>query len=134
MDLSLNFATSDRKFARATFRIRPRLAALLESFGSAKMEGAEFDAIIVGITDDQPEGYFEAGTTGTTGEFYQALVGCRSGLPDDDLARQVFEIMWRVVLQCPLTKADRLVADGLFVDFARENTWLKTTDHKEDPD
>jgi hypothetical protein len=120
MELIVGFATSDRRFARATFRLGSRIQELERAFEQVPIENAEYEAILVGITDDKDAGYLEL--VPNEDSVFQVLVGCRRGSSDDDLLRGVYRILRRVIRESPLSQSDREAATAALEQHEKEAT------------
>jgi hypothetical protein len=111
MQLGLSVFARERSFLNATRRIRPRLQPLLDEFERVNLQPT-YNAILVGITDDQGLQFFEE--VPNNDGFFQVLAGCSAAASDEELKRQVFEILHRAVESCPLPKEDRRACEELF--------------------
>ncbi len=104
MELRFSVLARNRQFAKAMRRIRSRLAPLTEGIADAGLKNARYQAILVGITDEKGPDYF-AEVPHCDG-FFQILAGCQLTECDTNLANQVFAILGRAALSCPLSAAD----------------------------
>jgi hypothetical protein len=105
MELTVGFATSDRRFARATFRLGSRIEEIERAFEKVPIANAGCDGIIVGVTDDKQPGYFEV--IPNDDSVFQVLVGCRQSPSDEELVRDVYKILERVIRESPLGQVDQ---------------------------
>lgn len=112
MQLRFSVMARDRKFSKAMRRVREKLKPLLDAFEAVKMTDPIHEAILVGITDDQPASFFDE--IENNDGFFQVLAGVEYNGSDDELAEQVFEILQRASKACPFSQPDRLVFDSLF--------------------
>lgn len=104
MDLRFSVLASDRDFARAMRRIRPRFAPLVEAFAKMELLNPIHQAILVGITDTEKTDFFEE--VPNRDGYFQVLAGVRVTDSDWDLAKQVLDILRRAATVCPFSKPD----------------------------
>jgi hypothetical protein len=112
MYLRISVAASDRLFAKAMRRIRPRFEKLLRDFENTQFVHPIHEAILVGITNDEGESFFQE--ISNDQGFFQVIAGCPSGEPDDKLACAVFKGLWKAVHACPFSQTDRRSTEDLF--------------------
>ena len=110
MKLSISTCARDRRFTKAMRRIRPRFDALTKEFAETTMLDPIHDAILVGVTDDQPFGSFEE--VPNNGGFFQVFAGCNLD-SDEELAKQLFQIVRRAIERCPFSIPDRQAFQAL---------------------
>src|SRR5262245_11149979 len=111
MLLSLSVCASDRRFSKAMRRIGPRLDALKKEFAATVMENPIHEAILVGVTDNRPFGSFEE--VPNDDGFFQVIAGCNLD-SDQEMAKQLFQILLTAVERCPFSDPDRQAFDALF--------------------
>jgi hypothetical protein len=104
MELRFSVFARDRQFAKAMRRIRPRFASLADRFAKTELNSAVHKAVLVGITDDQGLNFFSE--VPNTDGFFQVLAGCHLTEGDSSLAKQVFQILRRAAMACPLSRTD----------------------------
>lgn len=104
MELRFSVLARDRHFAKAMRRIRPRFAQLFEAFAKTELANPIHEAILVGITDDQKPPFFEE--VPNNDGFFQVLAGCDMPDSDEELTRQVFDVLRRAAAVCPFSKID----------------------------
>lgn len=112
MQLRFSVMARDRKFSKAMRRVRERLQPLLNEFELVEMTDPIHEAILVGITDDQPADFFEE-VTNNDG-FFQVMAGVEFTGSDDELNESVFEILRKAATVCPFSRPDREAFDSLF--------------------
>lgn len=105
MRLSLSVAARQRSFAKAMRRIRPTLEPLLESFALVTMEHPIHEAILVGIADGMPPGYFEE--VPNADGFFQVLAGVDGAACDEALLAQVTAALKAAIAACPFSQPDK---------------------------
>ena len=93
-------------------RIRPRFQPLLDAFASVEMDHPIHTALLVGITDDQPQGFLEE--VKNNDGFFQVIAGCPSGRTEEELAHDVFNILESAVRLCPFSEPDHKRFNSLF--------------------
>lgn len=112
MQLRFSVMARDRKFSKAMRRVRERLQPLLDAFESVEMTDPIHEAILVGITDDQPSSFFDE--VENNDGFFQVLAGVEFSGSDDQLTEAVFEILQKASKACPFSRPDREAFDSLF--------------------
>ncbi len=104
MDLRFSVLARDRHFAKAMRRIRPRFAQLFEAFAKMELANPIHEAILVGITDDQKPPFFEE--VSNNDGFFQVLAGCDMRDSDEELTKEVLDILRRAATACPFSEVD----------------------------
>lgn len=112
MQLRFSVLARNRAFSKAMRRVRTKLQPLMDAFESVELEHPIHEAILVGITDDQPSEFFEE--VENNDGFFQVLAGCSLRGGDDELAEDVFEIMRRATRVCPFATPDHETFQALF--------------------
>lgn len=112
MQLRFSVLARNRAFSKAMRRVRTKLQPLMDAFGSVELEHPIHEAILVGITDDQPPKFFEE--VENNDGFFQVLAGCSHRGGDDELAEDVFEILQKAMRLCPFAKPDHETFEALF--------------------
>ena len=112
MRLSFSVAARNRAFSKAMQRIDSRFQPLINEFESIELEHPIHEAILVGITDDRPAGFFEE--VKTNDSHFQVLAGCSLCGSDDELVDDVFNILQKATRLCPFTTADHETFESLF--------------------
>lgn len=93
-------------------RVRSRIQPLLDAFEVTKLEHPIHEALLVGITDDKAREFFEE--IENNDGFFQVLAGCSQLGTDDDVTRDVFEILEKAVRSCPFASNDHQRFEELF--------------------
>jgi len=93
-------------------RIRPRFQPLLDEFASVELDHPIHTALLVGITDDQPQGFLEE--VENNDGYFQVIAGCSSGKTDGELAHDVFMILENAVRLCPFSEPDHERFNAVF--------------------
>jgi hypothetical protein len=88
---------------------------LLDAFQLIELQHPSYRSILVGITDDKGPELFEE--VPNEDEVFQVLAGCSRWESDEDLAREVLEILRRAVRACPLTTDAHTTYEALFDQF-----------------
>lgn len=112
MQLSFSVATRSRAFAKAMRRVRSKLQPLLDAFEATALEHPIHQAILVGITDEKGQDFFEE--VKNDEGFFQVIVGCCERVTEKQLAEDVFEILLRAVRLCPFSRPDHEKFEHLF--------------------
>lgn len=112
MELRFSVLARDRRFAKAMRRIRPRFAQLFEAFANTELANPIHEAILVGITDDQKPPFFEE--VPNRDGFFQVLAGCDMKGSDEELTKEVFEILRRAATACPFSEVDHEKTQQIF--------------------
>jgi hypothetical protein len=112
MELRFSVLARDSRFGKAMRRIRPRFAALTQSFAKIDFESAVHKAVLVGLTDDKGMDFFRE--VPNSDGFFQILAGCEFVESDSDLTKQVFASLRRAAMACPLSADDGKKVGGLF--------------------
>jgi hypothetical protein len=114
MQLRISVMARDRLFMKAMRRVRERLQPLLDAFEQVEMVNPIHQAILVGITDDKGEEFFQE--VENDEGFFQVQAGCTFSKNDDRLVQSVYEILQRASKACPFSVPDREQFDRLFQD------------------
>lgn len=112
MKLLLSVLARDRQFSRSMRRVDSKLQPLFAAFESVEMIDPIHEAILVGVTDDQPAGFFQE--VKNNEGFFQVLAGVRFTGADDELTEDVFDILRKASAACPFSHPDRETFDALF--------------------
>lgn len=112
MQLRFSVMARDRKFSKAMRRVRERLQPLLNEFELVEMTDPIHEAILIGITDDQPSGFFEE--VPNNDGFFQIMAGVEFSGSEVELNESVFEILRKAAMACPFSRPDRAAFDSLF--------------------
>lgn len=105
MKISLSVAAQDRQFAKAVRRVRPDFVPLFDAFSKVKMVDPIHEAILIGLTDSKPNGYFKE--IPNQDGYFQVLAGVTAKTTDHDLKVAIFDLITRAVQLCPFSKADK---------------------------
>ncbi|MEX1027928.1 MAG: hypothetical protein WD049_07970 [Candidatus Paceibacterota bacterium] len=112
MQLRFSVMARDRRFSKAMRCVRHRLQPLLDAFETVEMTDPIHEAILVGITDDQPPSFFDE--VENNDGFFQVLAGIEYNGSDDALTEAVFEILRKASSACPFSRPDREAFESLF--------------------
>lgn len=112
MKLRLSVVARDRQFSKAIRRIRPRFDQLLKDFEKVELVDPIHEAILVGITDDKTDDYFEE--VSNRDGFFQIMAGCGVIGSDEELTVRVFQILQKAATACPFSKPDKLSIQHVF--------------------
>lgn len=104
----------DRMFMKAMRRVREKLRPLFEAFEQVEMVNPIHQAILVGITDEKGNEFFEE--VENDDGFFQVLAGCSTTAKDESLVQSVFEILLRAARACPFSVPDRAQFERVFED------------------
>jgi hypothetical protein len=104
----------DRLFTKAMRRVRERLQPLLNAFEQVEMVNPIHHAILVGVTDDRGDQFFEE--VENDEGFFQVHAGCTFSKNDDALVQSVYEILQRAAKACPFSIPDREQFERVFRD------------------
>lgn len=105
MRVSLSVAAQDQRLSNAVRRIRPALEPFFVAFSKLEMVDPIHEAILIGLTDSKPSGYFEV--IPNEDGFFQVLSGVNAGIADDKLRSMFFDSLVRAVHACPFSKPDK---------------------------
>ncbi len=112
MQLRFSVLARDRMFSKAMRRVRGKLQPLLDAFEAVEMTDPIHEAILVGVTDDQPSDFFDE--VENNDGFFQVLAGVEFTGSDDELTQTVFDILRKASDACPFSNPDREAFDALF--------------------
>lgn len=118
MQLRLSVLARNRTFSKSMQRVRLSLQSLFDEFQGVALDHPIHEAILVGITDDKGPEFFEE--VKNSDGFFQILSGCRQLGTDEELTKEVFEILRRVVEKCPFAVPDRERFAALFSRFQNQ--------------
>lgn len=95
-------------------RVRPGIDARIAGFDRLVLRNPIHDAILLGITDDRPDEYWDVVTTGG---FFQILSGFDDSIPldggsDTQLHAAIWRKLVRAVSECPFTIKDAEMLRG----------------------
>jgi hypothetical protein len=86
-------------------RIRPAVEPMLDALSRVPLANPIYEAILVGVTDDKPSGYFEE--IPNADGFFQVLTGVDGTSEDDDLLTAVVAALRAAVEACPFSTPDK---------------------------
>jgi hypothetical protein len=105
MKISLSIAAQDRLFSKAIRRVRPNFDVLFDAFYQVEITNPIYEAILIGLTDSEPAGYFEV--IQNRDGFFQVLAGLKNDLDQSELKAELFNIIEQAVQSCPFTNSDK---------------------------
>jgi hypothetical protein len=110
MKLGWSTCARNRQWSKAMRRIRPRFDSLIAAFDALRLNHPDYEAILVGVTDDHPAEYLKE--VPNADRFYQAIVGFDPliglGAENDQmLAAALFRQLSRAILTCSFAATDR---------------------------
>lgn len=105
MQLLISVAASDRLFAKAFRRVRPRLDPLCEAFAAVGMINPIHAALLIGLTNDRPPDAYAI--VPNRDGFFQVLAGVDPLSTDAQLRTAVLEVIRKTVIACPFSEPDR---------------------------
>jgi hypothetical protein len=112
MDIRLSILARDRQFSKAMQRIRPKFAPLFEAFTKLELTNTIYKAILVGITDEKNIPYFEE--VPNNQGFFQVIAGCDMKISDQELTKEVYDILRNAAKTCPFSNVDHVRISTLF--------------------
>jgi hypothetical protein len=115
MQLRISVMARDRLFMKAMRRVRERLQPLLDAFEHVEMVNPIHQAILVGITDEKGDEFFQE--VDNDEGFFQVQAGCTYLKNDDALVQSVYEILQRSTRACPFSVPDREQFDRVFQEY-----------------
>jgi hypothetical protein len=105
MRLSISVAAQNPAFSKKVRLVRPFFDSLLEQFNAVQMVDPIHEAILLGLTDSKPRGFFEE--VPNRDGFFQAIVGLTLVPDDSEFKLQLFEAIRKAVQVCPFSAPDR---------------------------
>lgn len=104
MRIGLSTAAQDRHFAKAARRVRQCFEEMLSDFEKIEFDNHIHEALLVGITDSEPNGYVEV--VPNRDGFFQVLGGVGGAVSDLDLKNSMLNVISRALLLCPFSRPD----------------------------
>jgi hypothetical protein len=98
-------------------RIRPQFAPLFETFSKTDLPSAVHTAILVDVTDDRRFPFFE--DVPNNDGFFQILAGCDMKDSDQELTKEVLDIIRKAATAYPFSEMDKEKVISVF-DAAEE--------------
>jgi hypothetical protein len=110
MKLSWSTCARSRAWSKAIRRVRPRFDSLETAFAAVGLRNPIHEVILVGITDERGEDYFEE--VPNSDGYFQVLVGFNASINlavenDRQLEVAVFRQLSRAILACPFARQDQ---------------------------
>lgn len=93
-------------------RVRLRIQPLLDEFGEIEFEHPIYQAVLVGVTDEKPDGFLQE--IENSDGFFQVLAGCAFHESDDVMTSALFEVLRRATDLCPFADNDRAIVKQTF--------------------
>jgi hypothetical protein len=115
--ISLSVAVTNRQFGKNVRAVRPFFVTMFEEFGAVELENPIHEAMLIAITDGEPEGSFKK--IANKDGYFQILAGVKPSAEGDELKATIFSIICKAVNECPFSQPDKR-AFRLWID-----TWSK---------
>jgi hypothetical protein len=104
MKLGLGCATRHRAFGKMFRRVANALEPLVQMLGELRIDDADYDGLLIGVTDEECQEFFEI--VENSERFLQVLVGCRTDVTDEELRQHLIATTLRGIRLCQLTSED----------------------------
>ena len=104
MKLGLGCATRHRAFGKMFRRVANALEPLIQTLGDLRIDHADYDGLLIGVTDNECQEFFEI--VENSERFLQVLVGCRTDITDEELRHHLIATTLRAIRLCQMTSED----------------------------
>jgi hypothetical protein len=105
LKLSLSIAARDRLFAKTMRRLLPEFDRLKVDVSTIEMVNPIHEAMLIGMSDEQPAGSFEV--VSNHDGFFQVLAGVEWPATGEQLKTSMEAIICEAIYRCPFSQPDR---------------------------